>query len=38
VVGARLEEKRLVQAYGAAYIEYQQKVPLLLPRLRKPRP
>ncbi|MCJ7700261.1 MAG: isoprenylcysteine carboxylmethyltransferase family protein [Anaerolineales bacterium] len=38
VVGARLEEKRLLQAYGEAYVEYQQKVPLLLPRLRKPRP
>ena len=38
VVGAWLEEKRLVRAYGAAYIEYQGKVPMLLPRLWKNRP
>jgi len=38
VVGARLEEKRLLQAYGEEYAEYRQKVPLLFPRWRRPRP
>lgn len=32
-VGAKFEETRLVRAYGQTYREYQQRVPMLIPRL-----
>jgi protein-S-isoprenylcysteine O-methyltransferase Ste14 len=35
VVGAKLEERRLVKEYGAAYTAYQKQVSLMIPR--KPR-
>jgi len=34
-VGAKWEEKRLVQEFGPAYQEYQQRVPMLIPWFRK---
>lgn len=34
-VGARLEEQKLVATFGEAYRQYQQQVPMLLPRLTK---
>jgi protein-S-isoprenylcysteine O-methyltransferase Ste14 len=37
VVGARLEEHKLLAHFGAAYARYRQRVPMLLPRLRRPR-
>jgi len=33
VIGAKLEEKRLIHEYGPAYREYQLRVPMLLPKL-----
>jgi protein-S-isoprenylcysteine O-methyltransferase Ste14 len=33
LVGARLEERKLVQRFGAAYVRYCQRVPMLVPRL-----
>jgi len=35
VVGARLEEKRYVEAFGEAYVKYQQEVPMLIPDIRR---
>jgi protein-S-isoprenylcysteine O-methyltransferase Ste14 len=34
-VGAVLEERRLVQEFGEAYITYRAKTPMILPRLRR---
>jgi protein-S-isoprenylcysteine O-methyltransferase Ste14 len=34
VVGARFEEHRLLHEFGQAYAEYQQQVPMLIPRIR----
>jgi methanethiol S-methyltransferase len=31
VLGTRIEEKKLVQQFGAAYTHYQQRVPMLMP-------
>ncbi|MFN8375159.1 MAG: isoprenylcysteine carboxylmethyltransferase family protein [Anaerolineae bacterium] len=36
VVGSRLEERRMVALFGQSYIEYQQRVPWLIPGLRWP--
>lgn len=33
ILGARLEERRLVQAFGDAYRAYQSEVPMLVPRI-----
>lgn len=33
VLGARQEEKRMIQAFGDAYRAYQAEVPMLLPRI-----
>ena len=33
IVGAKLEERRLVHAFGDAYRQYQQRVPMFIPRL-----
>ena len=33
VLGAKLEEKRLIQAFGDAYRDYQAEVPMLVPRI-----
>ena len=35
VIGAIFEERKLVREYGGAYIEYQEKVPLIIPGLRR---
>lgn len=35
-LGARLEEQKLLVEFGEAYREYQQKVPMLVPRLNWP--
>ncbi|MGY2133961.1 methyltransferase family protein [Hymenobacter sp. HD11105] len=32
LVGSRLEERKLLQRFGAMYAHYQQRVPMLLPR------
>ena len=34
-VGARLEEQKLVEAFGDAYRDYQKQVPMMTPRLTK---
>ena len=36
IVGARLEEHRLIHEFGNEYREYQQRVPMLIPGLRRP--
>jgi protein-S-isoprenylcysteine O-methyltransferase Ste14 len=36
VIGYRLEERRLVQEFGAAYVDYQARVPALVPRWKPP--
>jgi protein-S-isoprenylcysteine O-methyltransferase Ste14 len=33
VVGTKLEEKKLVEEFGAAYSDYQKKVPMFIPHL-----
>ena len=33
VLGARLEEKKLVMQFGEQYISYKQRVPMLIPRI-----
>ena len=33
VIGARLEEKKLVMQFGEQYVLYKQKVPMIIPRL-----
>jgi protein-S-isoprenylcysteine O-methyltransferase Ste14 len=33
IVGAKLEEGRLLHEFGAAYAQYQQQVPMLIPKL-----
>lgn len=33
VIGSRLEERRLVAAFGEPYVEYQRRVPWLFPKL-----
>jgi protein-S-isoprenylcysteine O-methyltransferase Ste14 len=33
VVGSRLEEKRLIAAFGQTYLDYQRRVPWLIPGL-----
>lgn len=35
IVGAKLEEKRLIHEFGDQYREYRQRVPMLFPRLRR---
>ncbi len=35
VIGAHLEERKLVQEFGEAYRRYQQMVPMFIPRLRR---
>ncbi len=35
IVGAKLEEQRLIQEFGEAYREYQQRVPRLLPTTKR---
>ncbi|MBC8504405.1 MAG: isoprenylcysteine carboxylmethyltransferase family protein [Chloroflexi bacterium] len=35
VVGAKFEERRLLFEFGDAYIEYQNQVPMLVPRIRR---
>lgn len=35
LVGARLEEQKLLAHFGAAYARYRRQVPMLLPRLRR---
>ena len=35
IVGIKLEEEKLVEEFGEAYLAYQLKVPMLIPRLRK---
>ena len=35
IVGARLEEQRLIHEFGAEYQEYQQRVPMLIPSFRR---
>jgi protein-S-isoprenylcysteine O-methyltransferase Ste14 len=37
VIGAIIEERKLLQAFGPAYAEYQQETPMLVPALRLPR-
>ena len=32
LIGIRLEERKLVEQYGNAYLEYQKEVPMLVPR------
>ncbi len=34
VIGIRLEENKLVEAYGDSYRDYRKKVPMLIPKLR----
>lgn len=36
VVGAVYEERKLVREFGIAYIDYQNKTPMLIPGLRRP--
>jgi len=38
LLGARLEERRLLEQFGEAYAQYQQRVPFLFPRLRQGSP
>lgn len=33
-IGIRLEEKKLLKAFGAQYADYREKVPMLIPRMR----
>ena len=35
IIGSILEERRLLARFGDAYREYQQRVPMLIPRLRR---
>lgn len=35
-IGIRIEEKKLLEAFGDEYREYQRKVPMLIPRRRRP--
>ena len=35
LIGIQLEERKLIQEYGQAYLDYQKKVPMLLPTGRK---
>ncbi|NWF68700.1 MAG: isoprenylcysteine carboxylmethyltransferase family protein [Chloroflexi bacterium] len=35
IIGSRLEERRMVAAFGQPYIEYQRRVPWLIPGLRR---
>ncbi|NJL74449.1 MAG: isoprenylcysteine carboxylmethyltransferase family protein [Saprospiraceae bacterium] len=35
LIGIQLEEKKLIQEYGQAYLDYQKQVPMLLPTGRK---
>ncbi|MGZ5286420.1 MAG: methyltransferase family protein [Flavisolibacter sp.] len=35
LIGIKLEEDKLVEEFGQAYIEYRKKVPALLPRLKR---
>lgn len=36
IIGARLEENKLERAFGADYTRYRDKVPMFIPRWRKP--
>lgn len=40
VIGALIEERRLIKTYGTEYLQYQRKVPILIPSMKsfKPRP
>lgn len=38
VIGARLEERDLIDTFGQAYLDYRQKVPMLLPGCPAPSP
>jgi len=35
VIGAYFEERKLLREFGADYAEYQQRTPMLIPRLRR---
>lgn len=35
VIGAVVEERKLIKTYGGAYLEYQRRVPMLFPRYRR---
>lgn len=35
--GTKLEEQKLIEEFGAAYLEYQKKVPMLIPSFQKKR-
>ena len=36
VIGAHVEERRLVMHFGESYNEYRRRVPMFIPRFRKP--
>ena len=36
-VGIRLEEKKLIHTFGTSYLDYQKRVPMILPRLKRSR-
>jgi protein-S-isoprenylcysteine O-methyltransferase Ste14 len=35
LLGAQIEEKKLIEQFGEKYIRYQQQVPMILPRIRR---
>jgi protein-S-isoprenylcysteine O-methyltransferase Ste14 len=35
IIGIRLEERKLIQKFGNAYLEYKKRVPMLTPRIFK---
>jgi protein-S-isoprenylcysteine O-methyltransferase Ste14 len=36
VIGALLEERKLVEQFGAAYEDYRRRTPMLIPFLKRP--